>query len=147
VHGLGGDVGRVTVAYIYTSGDMIVRLEYQESMVDMMTAEGWEVQTLELETGQCPNVTKSGGGGGFHGRGCGWLEQIGTGMRIIGRLLHREWTCAAAILYPVLACAHALETASRAAVLMSFGCLMGRGARACATTLSEGNQLGNDTRT
>ncbi len=49
----------IPVTYIYTGRDMTVPLEYQKSMVDLMKAEGREVQTFELETGHCPNVTKT----------------------------------------------------------------------------------------
>ena len=49
----------IPVTYIYTSQDMTVPLEYQKSMVNLMKAEGREVQTFELETGHCPNLTKT----------------------------------------------------------------------------------------
>ena len=49
----------IPVAYIYTSQDMTVPLDYQKSMVDGMKAEGQEVHTFELETGHCPNLTKT----------------------------------------------------------------------------------------
>jgi len=49
----------IPVTYIYTSQDMTVPLEYQKSMVNLMKAEGQEVQTFELETGHCPNLTKT----------------------------------------------------------------------------------------
>lgn len=49
----------IPVTYIHTSQDMTVPLECQKSMVDLMRAEGREVQTFELETGHCPNVTKT----------------------------------------------------------------------------------------
>jgi len=49
----------IPVTYIYTSQDVTVPLEYQKSMVDLMEAEGREVQTFELETGHCPDVTKT----------------------------------------------------------------------------------------
>lgn len=38
---------------------MTVPLDYQKSMVDHMQAEGQEVQTFELDTGHCPNLTKT----------------------------------------------------------------------------------------
>lgn len=50
----------IPVTYIYTSQDMTVPLDYQKSMVDRMKAEGQEVHTFELETGHCPNLTKTG---------------------------------------------------------------------------------------
>ncbi len=49
----------IPVTYIYTSRDMTVPLEYQKSMVDVMKAEGREVHTFELETGHCPNLTRT----------------------------------------------------------------------------------------
>ncbi|KAI4263040.1 MAG: hypothetical protein L6R42_001799 [Xanthoria sp. 1 TBL-2021] len=49
----------IPTSYIYTSQDMTVPLDYQKSMVDHMKAEGQEVQTFELDTGHCPNLTKT----------------------------------------------------------------------------------------
>lgn len=49
----------IPTSYIYTSQDMTVPLDYQKSMVDHMKLEGQEVHTLELETGHCPNFTKT----------------------------------------------------------------------------------------
>ncbi|KAL7628403.1 hypothetical protein AAE478_002605 [Parahypoxylon ruwenzoriense] len=47
----------IPVTYIYTTKDMTVPLDYQKFMVEKMQAEGREVQTVELETGHCPNLT------------------------------------------------------------------------------------------
>lgn len=47
------------MTYVYTSQDMTVPFEYQKSMVDLMKKEGQEVRTVELETGHCPNPTKT----------------------------------------------------------------------------------------
>ena len=47
----------IGVSYIMTSDDMTVPLDYQKSMVEEMRAQGKEVETVELETGHCPNVT------------------------------------------------------------------------------------------
>ena len=47
----------IKISYIQTSGDMTVPLDYQKSMVDGMRAYGKEVETVELETGHCPNAT------------------------------------------------------------------------------------------
>ncbi|KAF2244383.1 alpha/beta-hydrolase [Trematosphaeria pertusa] len=45
------------VNYIYTTLDMTVPLDYQKSMVEKMQEQGREVQTFQLETGHCPNLT------------------------------------------------------------------------------------------
>ncbi|KAI1074646.1 alpha/beta-hydrolase [Whalleya microplaca] len=47
----------IPVTYIYTSADMTVPFDYQKSMVDTMRAQGREVDTFELATGHCPNLT------------------------------------------------------------------------------------------
>ncbi|KAL8668534.1 MAG: hypothetical protein Q9168_006838 [Polycauliona sp. 1 TL-2023] len=49
----------IPTSYIYTNQDMTVPLEYQKSMVDRLKAEGRDVQTFELDTGHCPNLTKT----------------------------------------------------------------------------------------
>ncbi|RYP56308.1 hypothetical protein DL769_009939 [Monosporascus sp. CRB-8-3] len=49
--------GETPAAYIYTSADMTVPLDYQKDMVQKMEAEGQRVQTVELATGHCPNLT------------------------------------------------------------------------------------------
>ncbi|KAL8735364.1 MAG: hypothetical protein Q9166_000909 [cf. Caloplaca sp. 2 TL-2023] len=49
----------IPTTYIYTSQDMTVPLDYQKSMVDRMKAEGQKVQTFELSTGHCPNLTRT----------------------------------------------------------------------------------------
>ncbi|BBN05663.1 protein MpPSK [Marchantia polymorpha subsp. ruderalis] len=47
----------IPVSYIYTSQDMIVPLDYQKSMVEELQKQGREVQTYQLETSHCPNLT------------------------------------------------------------------------------------------
>ncbi|RYP66882.1 hypothetical protein DL771_007539 [Monosporascus sp. 5C6A] len=47
----------IPLAYIYTSADMTVPLEYQKDMVQKIEAEGQRVETVELATGHCPNLT------------------------------------------------------------------------------------------
>ena len=47
----------IPVTYILTSQDMTVPLDYQKSMVERMRAEGQTVDTFELATGHCPNLT------------------------------------------------------------------------------------------
>lgn len=47
----------IPVAYIYTTNDMTVPLDYQKSMVKGMEKEGKKVKTVELESGHCPNLT------------------------------------------------------------------------------------------
>ncbi|GAP89481.1 putative alpha beta-hydrolase [Rosellinia necatrix] len=45
------------VSYIYTTNDMTVPFDYQKSFVETLKKEGREVQTFELVTGHCPNLT------------------------------------------------------------------------------------------
>lgn len=47
----------IPVTYIYTTQDMTVPFDYQKSMVQNLQSVGREVQTIELETGHCPNLT------------------------------------------------------------------------------------------
>ncbi|KAL9620511.1 MAG: hypothetical protein Q9160_004980 [Pyrenula sp. 1 TL-2023] len=47
----------IAVSYILTTGDMTVPLDYQKSMVKGMEEHGKNVETVELETGHCPNLT------------------------------------------------------------------------------------------
>lgn len=47
----------IPVTYIHASQDMTVPLDYQKSMVAQMRADGQKVQTVELNTGHCPNLT------------------------------------------------------------------------------------------
>ncbi|RYO81822.1 hypothetical protein DL764_009710 [Monosporascus ibericus] len=47
----------IPVAYIYTTADMTVPLDYQKDMVQKIEAEGQSVKTVELTTGHCPNLT------------------------------------------------------------------------------------------
>ncbi|KAI0466994.1 alpha/beta-hydrolase [Xylaria cf. heliscus] len=51
----------IPVAYIYTTKDMTVPLSYQQSIVEGLERAGREVQTFELETGHCPNLTATEG--------------------------------------------------------------------------------------
>ena len=51
----------IPASYIYTSQDMTVPLDYQKSMVEKMQADGRGVQTVELESGHCPNLTATQG--------------------------------------------------------------------------------------
>ncbi|KAF2868592.1 Alpha/beta hydrolase fold-1 [Massariosphaeria phaeospora] len=50
------DVG---VTYVHCTRDMTVPFDYQKSMVEGMRAAGREVRTVEVETGHCPNFTKT----------------------------------------------------------------------------------------
>ncbi len=45
------------IAFIYTAGDLTVPVDYQKSMAELIEKEGKSVQTFELETGHCPNLT------------------------------------------------------------------------------------------
>lgn len=47
----------ISVAYLYTLKDMTVPYDYQKSMVEHMRSEGREVDTYEIDTGHCPNLT------------------------------------------------------------------------------------------
>jgi pimeloyl-ACP methyl ester carboxylesterase len=47
----------IPVAYIYTLKDITVPLRYQEDMVEKVRREGREVETFEIDTGHCPNLT------------------------------------------------------------------------------------------
>ncbi|KAI5863660.1 alpha/beta-hydrolase [Durotheca rogersii] len=47
----------IPVAYIYTTADMTVPLDYQKNFVEGMEKAGVKVQTYELATGHCPNFT------------------------------------------------------------------------------------------
>jgi pimeloyl-ACP methyl ester carboxylesterase len=47
----------IPVAYIYLTVDMTVPLEYQKSFVEGMEKAGRPVQTFELATGHCANLT------------------------------------------------------------------------------------------
>ncbi|KAL8852655.1 MAG: hypothetical protein Q9221_002415 [Calogaya cf. arnoldii] len=49
----------IPTSYIYTSQDMTVPLDYQKSFVGQIKAEGQAVRTFELDTGHCPNLTKT----------------------------------------------------------------------------------------
>ncbi|KAI1108507.1 alpha/beta-hydrolase [Nemania sp. NC0429] len=47
----------IPVSYIYTTLDMTVPLPYQQNMVEGLEKAGRKVQTFELETRHCPNLT------------------------------------------------------------------------------------------
>lgn len=47
----------IPVTYVYTIGDMTVPLDYQKSMVALLEEHGQKVNTFELATGHCPNLT------------------------------------------------------------------------------------------
>lgn len=50
----------IPVSYVHTTkNDVGVPLDNQEIMVESMRAAGCEVQTFALETGHCPNITKT----------------------------------------------------------------------------------------
>jgi pimeloyl-ACP methyl ester carboxylesterase len=49
----------IPVTYICTTQDMTTPFDYQMSMVEKMRAEGRHVDTVELETGHSPNLTKT----------------------------------------------------------------------------------------
>ncbi|KAI1272359.1 alpha/beta-hydrolase [Xylaria sp. FL0933] len=51
----------IPVSYIHTTNDMTVPLTYQKSFVETIVREGREVQTFELESGHCPNLTATDG--------------------------------------------------------------------------------------
>ncbi|RYO92427.1 hypothetical protein DL764_008134 [Monosporascus ibericus] len=47
----------IPVAYIYTTADMTVPLDYQKNFVEGLEKAGRKVQTFELAAGHCPNFT------------------------------------------------------------------------------------------
>ncbi|RYO84051.1 hypothetical protein DL766_008226 [Monosporascus sp. MC13-8B] len=47
----------IPLAYIYTTADMTVPLDYQRNLVEGLEKAGRKVQTFELATGHCPNFT------------------------------------------------------------------------------------------
>ncbi|KAI1169051.1 alpha/beta-hydrolase [Nemania serpens] len=51
----------IPVSYIYTTTDMTVPLSYQQNMVEGLEKAGRTVQTFELETRHCPNLTATEG--------------------------------------------------------------------------------------
>ncbi|KAL4874965.1 Alpha/beta hydrolase fold-1 [Aspergillus karnatakaensis] len=51
--------GDIPVSYVCTTEDMTVPLRYQEVMIERMRGVGKEVETFELGTGHCPQVTKA----------------------------------------------------------------------------------------
>ncbi|KAI1106619.1 alpha/beta-hydrolase [Jackrogersella minutella] len=53
--------GGIAVAYIYTTKDATVPVDYQRSFAEGMEREGVRVRTFELATGHCPNLTATEG--------------------------------------------------------------------------------------
>ncbi|KAI1287223.1 Alpha/beta hydrolase fold-1 [Xylaria venustula] len=51
----------IPTSYIYTTTDTTVPLPYQQNIVEGVEKAGRKVQTFELETGHCPNVTATDG--------------------------------------------------------------------------------------
>ncbi|KAJ3574806.1 hypothetical protein NPX13_g4246 [Xylaria arbuscula] len=51
----------IPVSFIYTTNDMTVPITYQKNFVETLTKEGREVQTFELVSGHCPNLTATSG--------------------------------------------------------------------------------------
>lgn len=51
----------IPVAYIKTSVDMTVPVNYQQHFIDEMEKAGRKVQVFELATGHCPNLTATDG--------------------------------------------------------------------------------------
>ncbi|RAK95641.1 alpha/beta hydrolase [Aspergillus ibericus CBS 121593] len=49
----------IPVTYVHTIGDMTTPLAYQQWMVGNMKEDGVEVETVELDTGHSPNLTKA----------------------------------------------------------------------------------------
>ncbi|KAI9687993.1 MAG: hypothetical protein M1820_010355 [Bogoriella megaspora] len=49
----------IPLTYIYTTEDMTLPYEYQKSMVENVRKDGIDVDTVELNTGHCPNLTKT----------------------------------------------------------------------------------------
>ncbi|KAI9666124.1 MAG: hypothetical protein M1821_004059 [Bathelium mastoideum] len=49
----------ITLIYIYTTEDMTLPYDYQKNMVENVRKEGFKVDTVELSTGHCPNLTKT----------------------------------------------------------------------------------------
>ncbi|KAI3401209.1 hypothetical protein diail_11915 [Diaporthe ilicicola] len=51
----------VRICYIYTVGDATVPVDYQRNVVEFLEKQGKTVETVELETGHCPNLTATQG--------------------------------------------------------------------------------------
>ncbi|KAI0969726.1 Alpha/beta hydrolase fold-1 [Xylaria arbuscula] len=47
----------IPVSYVYTTHDIVVAASYQKHFVETLEKEGYKVQTFELATGHCPNLT------------------------------------------------------------------------------------------
>ncbi|OTB09338.1 hypothetical protein M426DRAFT_17989 [Hypoxylon sp. CI-4A] len=50
-----------SVAYIYTTADMMVPIHYQKNIVEGVEKNGVKVQTFEMNTGHCPCLTDAQG--------------------------------------------------------------------------------------
>lgn len=48
---------KIPVSYVCTTNDMTVPLNYQQAMIEKMRGEGRVVDSFELETGHCPQIT------------------------------------------------------------------------------------------
>lgn len=48
---------KVRISYIYTADDATVSVNYQKNVVELLEKEGKAVETVELKTGHCPNLT------------------------------------------------------------------------------------------
>ncbi|TVY30662.1 hypothetical protein LHYA1_G001154 [Lachnellula hyalina] len=49
----------IPVTYLSTTQDFTIPVHYQESMVDVIRGQGVEVQAIQIESGHCPNLTKT----------------------------------------------------------------------------------------
>lgn len=49
----------IPVSYIITTEDGTVPFRYQQSIVEYLRAQGREVLTFEIQSGHCPNLTKT----------------------------------------------------------------------------------------
>ncbi|KAF2233446.1 alpha/beta-hydrolase [Viridothelium virens] len=49
----------IPLTYIFATEDMTLPYSYQQSMVENVRKEGFKVETVELSTGHCPNLTKT----------------------------------------------------------------------------------------
>ena len=47
----------IPLTYIYATNDMTIPLDYQKNMVENVRKDGIEVETVEINTGHCPNLT------------------------------------------------------------------------------------------
>lgn len=49
----------IPVSYIMATEDMSVPLRYQQTIVDYLRAQGRDIKTFEIQSGHCPNLTKT----------------------------------------------------------------------------------------